>query len=257
MEIFIIALASLVASGLTLFSGFGLGTLLMPVVAIFFPIEIAIGITALVHFANNIFKLGLMGLHADKMVVMKFGLPAIVAAFLGAFLLDWLAGLHPLTEYILWGQVHQVMPVKFIIGTVIIIFVALELSPAFSKIALERKFLPIGGCISGFFGGLSGHQGAFRSMFLIKSGLSKEQFVATGIVLAVMVDMSRMIVYGWGATSSRASVDWLLVAIASFSAFSGAFIGSRLIKKLTLRSIQFSVSCLLVIVALGLMAGIL
>jgi len=257
MQTVVIAMAALVASGLTLFSGFGLGTLLMPVVAIFFPLDVAIGITALVHFANNIFKLGLLGLRADKSVVMKFGVPAVCAAFLGAFLLGWFTALQSIVTYSVMGIAGKVMPVKLIIGTVIIGFVVLELSPGFAAITLDKKFLPVGGCISGFFGGLSGHQGAFRSMFLIKAGLGKEQFIATGVVLAVMVDVSRMLVYGWEAMAAQQKVDWRLVLVATFSAFIGAFAGSRLIKKMTIRSVQVIVSGLLVVVAFGLIIGVL
>ena len=54
MEFLIVCVASLLASALTLFSGFGLGTLLMPVVALFFPLELAIAMTAIVHLANNV-----------------------------------------------------------------------------------------------------------------------------------------------------------------------------------------------------------
>ena len=61
MEYLAVCAAALVSSGLTLFSGFGLGTLLMPVFALFFPVEIAIGLTAIVHFLNNLFKLALLG----------------------------------------------------------------------------------------------------------------------------------------------------------------------------------------------------
>ncbi len=38
--------------------------------------------------------------------------------------------------------------------------------------------------MTGFFGGLSGMQGAMRSAFLAKSGLGKEAFIATGAVIA-------------------------------------------------------------------------
>lgn len=257
METIIIAIAALLASSLTLFSGFGLGTLLMPIIALFFPVDVAIGITAMVHFANNIFKLGLLGLHADKSVIIRFGIPAVFAALLGAFLLGWLTALAPVFEYTLLGKPLQVMPIKLIIGLVIIAFVVLELSDTFSAITLDKRFLPIGGCISGFFGGLSGNQGAFRSLFLLKAGLSKEQFIATGIVLAVMVDSSRMLIYGWDAVSHQKNVDWFLVFVATISAFMGAFIGSRLIKKITIHAIQLIVSSLLVIIALGLIMGIL
>ncbi|MGB5487485.1 MAG: hypothetical protein WBN06_08850 [Lysobacterales bacterium] len=88
---FIVALTAFLAAGLTLYSGFGLGTLLLPVFALFFPAEMAVVATALVHGANNVFKVSLLGRFADKEVVLKFGLPAIAAAVLGALTLGWFA----------------------------------------------------------------------------------------------------------------------------------------------------------------------
>ncbi len=257
MEMLVIALVAFLASGLTLFSGFGLGTLLMPVVAMFFPIDIAIGITAVVHLANNIFKLGLIGLEADRGVVLRFGVPAVVAAFFGALALQSLTVMGALFEYRLFGQLHQVLPVKLVIGLVILAFVYVELAKSFSTISLSNKFLPLGGLISGFFGGLSGNQGALRSMFLIKAGLSKEQFIATGVIIAVMVDVTRISIYGWDAAASREVIDWSLVLVVTLCAFSGAFIGKRLLQKMTIRFVQWLVSILLVVVAIGLAGGIL
>ena len=256
MQTLIIACTAFLASGLTLFSGFGLGTLLMPVVAIFFPIDVAIGMTALVHLANNVFKLGLVGLSANRAVVLRFGLPAVVAAVLGALLLGELSSLQSLFTYSVGERAMQVMPIKLIIGCVIILFVILELSPRFASMAFAPKYLPVGGLLSGFFGGLSGHQGAFRSMFLLKAGIDNTQFIATGVVLAVMVDLTRMAIYGWEAQMAPPEVDWSVVTIATAAAFAGAFIGARLIRKLTIRSIQLIVSGLLVIVAAGLMTGL-
>lgn len=257
LELIVVCIAALAASSLTLFSGFGLGTLLMPVIAIFFPLELAIAMTAMVHLANNLFKIGLLGKKADFSVLVKFGLPAVLAAFVGATLLFWLGEFQPLYEYGAFGREIQVSALKLVIGLLIILFVVLELSPAFSKIALDRKWLPIGGVISGFFGGLSGHQGAFRSMFLIKAGLEKESFVATGVVLAVMVDLSRMVVYGADISIRNEVVNWPIVIAACAAAFAGAFIGTRILKKVTLRTVQIIVSALLVVVASGLIAGLL
>ena len=56
----IVGIAAFGVSLLTLFSGFGLGTLLMPVFALFFPVEVAVASTAVVHAANNLFKVGLL-----------------------------------------------------------------------------------------------------------------------------------------------------------------------------------------------------
>jgi uncharacterized membrane protein YfcA len=188
---------------------------------------------------------------------LKFGLPAVLAAFVGATLLSWLGEFQPLYEYGVFGRELHGSALNLVIGLLIILFVALEFSPAFSNIALDRKWLPIGGVISGFFGGLSGHQGAFRSMFLIKAVLEKESFVATGVVLAVMVDLSRMVVYGVDISSRNKVVNWPMVIAACAAAFAGSFIGTRILKKVTLRTVQLVVSALLVAVAVGLIVGLL
>jgi len=257
MDIVLISMTALFASGLTLFSGFGLGTLLMPIVAIFFPIEVAVAITAIVHLANNLFKLALLGRYADWTVVKRFGLPALAAAFIGALVLTWLADLAPLYRYQLGGRDFSISLVKAIVGLLILGFVFIELFKIFSGVAFSKKYLPLGGLVSGFFGGLSGHQGAFRSMFLIKAGLSKEAFIATGVTMAVLVDVARLSIYGWDLRLEASNVQWPLVFAASLSAFLGAFIGRQLIEKMTIQRIQQAVSCLLVIVALGLITGLL
>ena len=257
MDYLVISLVALLASGLTLFSGFGLGTLLMPVVALFFPVDVAVGITAVVHFANNIFKFGLLGRGAHWPIVLRFGLPAIVFAFIGAWLLGNLASAEPLFRYSLFGHDLAVTPVKLVIGILVLGFVLLELSPRFAKASIDTKWMPAGGALSGFFGGLSGHQGAFRSMFLIKSGIEKQQFIATNIVLAVLVDMTRLGVYGVEAVSRDIGVDWKLVAAACLAAFAGAFIGARLIGKMTIDWIQKLVALLLAVVGIGMVSGLI
>src|SRR5690606_19666890 len=112
MDIIIICVAALVTSLLTFFSGFGLGTILTPVFAIFFPIDLAIALTGVVHFLNNIFKLFVVGGKADKQVVIRFGLPAFLAALIGAWILLQITALEPLWTYSLWGNVYSITPVK-------------------------------------------------------------------------------------------------------------------------------------------------
>lgn len=257
MDILVVSLVALFASGLTLFSGFGLGTLLMPVVAIFFSVEVAIGITAIVHLANNLFKVVLLGKNASLSIVARFGIPAVLFAFVGAALLAWLTEIPAVFSYEAFGRELFVTPLKLIVGILILIFVGLELSPTFSAMSIDKKYLPFGGMVSGFFGGLSGHQGAFRSMFLIKAGLSKEAFVATGVILAVLVDLARLSIYGWDISASVNAVDWTLVGSACLAAFAGAYFGAKLVKKITIRSIQLLVSTMLLVIGLGMVLGIL
>ncbi len=258
MEFIIICLVAFIASGLTLFSGFGLGTLLMPAFAFFFPVEIAISLTAIVHLLNNIFKLFLLGRHADKEVVLKFGLPAIVAAFFGAWLLVLLSGLQPDSwHYSIGGFQAEASPVKVVIALLIIIFTILEILPSFNRLSLDKKWLPVGGLFSGFFGGLSGHQGALRSAFLIKYGLSKEAFIASGVIIACLVDTTRIAMYAGHVFSGNLNEQLSLLIAAVLSAFLGAYIGKGLLKKVTLQIVQIIVSVMLCTIALLLGLGII
>jgi hypothetical protein len=261
MTYLVTCLAAFLVSGLTLFSGFGLGTVLMPVFALFFPVPVAIAATAVVHLANNLFKLALVGRHADRRVLIRFALPAAVAALAGASLLALFADLPAWTTWRLAGTEHRVTPVKAVIGCLIVGFAILELSPAFARLALPPRYLLVGGLLSGFFGGLSGNQGAFRSAFLIKAGLAKEAFVGTGVVAAVIVDLVRLAVYGVALIASpmaalHGSVAGVVVA-AMLAAFAGAWLGARLLKKVTLRSIQHLVASFLILVGSGLAAGLI
>jgi uncharacterized membrane protein YfcA len=115
--------------------------------------------------------------------------------------------------------------------------------------------------LSGFFGGLSGNQGALRSAFLIKLGLSKESYVGTGAVCTVVVDVVRLAVYGLtlpaALESTQSSQSGALVLVAAVSAFLGSYFGKRLLKKVTLRYVELSVAAMMVAIGTGLASGLL
>lgn len=255
MEIVIICLAAFITAILTFFSGFGLGTILAPVFAIFFPIDVAIALTGVVHFSNNLFKIVLVGKNTDKAVLLRFGIPAILASFAGAWLLLKITVLPALFQYQLWGKEFEVTPVKIIIAILLIIFSTLEILPSFQKVQFGRNKLVLGGVLSGFFGGLSGIQGAIRSAFLIKSGLSKEAYIATGVVIACLVDITRLSVYASRFASANMQQNLTLLIAATLSAIAGAYFGKKLLKKVTLRSIQLLVAIMLILISLALGLG--
>jgi uncharacterized membrane protein YfcA len=256
MDIVILCIAALVTSLLTFFTGFGLGTILTPVFAIFFPIDLAIALTGVVHFLNNIFKLFLIGGKADKDVVIRFGVPAFFAALVGAYLLLQISNLDPLFTYSLWDNEHSITPVKLIVAVLLISFALMEVLPYFKNLQFGKDKLIFGGLLSGFFGGLSGNQGALRSAFLIKSGLSKESFIATGVVIACIVDFSRLGVYMTRFSKSGLQENVALVIAATVSAFIGAYAGSRLLKKVTLQAVQMIVTVMLIVLSIALGLGI-
>ena len=258
-----VALAAFLAAGLTMYSGFGLGTLMLPVFALFLPVEMAVVATALVHGANNVFKVYLLGRHADREVVLKFGLTAIVAAIFGALALGWLARMNAqLTVAVNENALSEVTPVKLAIGVLMIAFALFELLPRFRKLEFDRRWLPLGGLLSGFFGGLSGHQGALRSAFLAKTGLTTERFVGSNAVIGFLVDLTRIAVYvalfaAVDAASGGYDEVWGLVITGSLAAFCGVLLGKRYLHKVTMRSVQTLVGLLLFGVGLALLLGLL
>lgn len=242
MEFVVIPAVALFTSLLTFFSGFGLGTILLPAFAIFFPINIAVALTAIVHLLNNIFEFVLVGKHANKGVILRFGLIAIPASLLGAQVLSRLTDLKPLFSYHLFGNSFDITPVKLIVSVMIMFFALWEVLPRLQRVSFSRKYLPLGGLLSGFFGGLSGHQGALRSAFLVRSGLSTESFIATNVVIAILVDIPRISVYFANFSLVSAERNFILLAVAAIAAFVGALLGYLWIKKVTMQIIQILVS---------------
>ena len=257
MEIVILSVAAFIVALLTFYSGFGLGTILTPLFMVFFPVELAIALTGVVHFFNNIFKLVLVGKKANRQVILRFGIPAVIAAFAGAWLLLQITNLKPLFTYDISGRTFQVSPVKFVISVLLIVFAIIDLVPYFSRLQFGKDKLPIGGALSGFFGGLSGNQGALRSAFLIKAGLSKEAFIATAAVVSTFVDFTRLSVYATRFTKAGLHENLTLVISATLAAIAGTYIGNKLLKKVTLQFIQMLVAIMLVVISVALGAGLI
>lgn len=257
MAFVVIAVVAIVASGLTFFSGFGLGTLLLPAFALFVPVDQAVAMTAVVHFLNSLFKIAIVGRHADRDTLVRFGLPAIVAAIMGAWLLGQLSRAQPLFSYEVLGRSVDVVPMKLAVGVLLSLFAMIEVLPRFRGLAFPKRFMPLGGFLSGLFGGLSGMQGALRAAFLARAGLSAEAFVATSGVIACLVDVSRLGVYAGRLAEVRHELDWPLVAVAVAAALAGALAGKRLLAGMTMETVQRIVAVLLVLVAVGLMTGVL
>jgi uncharacterized protein len=257
MEYIIICIVALLASALTLFSGFGLGTILVPVFAVFFPIDMAIALTAIVHFLNNLFKLGLLGKSASKEIVLKFGIPSIIFAFIGALCLSYITGFKPLFSYQLFGKEFLITPVKVVISVLILVFALMDIVPSLTTLNFDKKYLPLGGILSGFFGGLSGNQGALRSAFLIRAGLTKEVFIATGVVIACLTDISRLSVYIGRIIKVSGNIHYWLIVWATLSAFLGAYVGNKVVKKITVHTLHTVVGTMLILFSIALGLGII
>jgi uncharacterized membrane protein YfcA len=263
MDIALIAIVAALASALTLYSGFGLGTILLPAFALFFPAPLAVAATGVVHLLNNLFKGTLLGKRAEWVTVLKFGLPAIPAAIAGAWLLARLGDTPRLFEWTAIGQTFGPTGAGLTIGLLMILFAALEIQKWFQALKAPPRLIPLGGLVTGFFGGLTGQQGAFRSIFLLRSGLPAESFIATGVMIAILVDLSRLAAYAaYAASFSAAGLDpagreGLLVLVGTLSAFAGAYVATRYLDKVTISTVRYSVAALMLVIGAALAVGLL
>lgn len=257
-----VGIAALLVSGLTMFSGFGLGTLLMPVFALFFPVETAVAATAAVHGANNVFKIMAVGRHADRSLVLKFGLPAILAALAGASALVYLSDFPEIYQYTIGSVTAVITPIKLTMGLLMAAFALFELLPRLRALSFDKKYLLLGGLLSGFFGGLSGHQGALRSAFLAKMDISTRAFVGTNAAIGFLVDMTRIATYGVIIMVTKQSriIDpdlWPLIFTGITAAFIGVRVGKRFLDKITMSAVQTLTGTLLLGIAVLLGSGLI
>lgn len=260
MNLILVLLSVLFVSVLTFFSGFGLGTILLPIFLVFFPLKTAIVATALVHFSNSIFKFIYIYKHIKIPILLTFGIPAVLASMVGSYLISEMSETWCLFSYSLNGKEMEVLGTKFFIGLMIFLFTIFELIDSkFFHIQSTKNELIIGGLLSGFFGGLSGHQGALRSLFLKKVNLSKEELVATSSTISLGIDLVRIVIYLqlMSFTILIESEHENLILAGVLGAFLGATIGSKLLKKVTIKFVQSMISTLLIIFSLVMMLGII
>ena len=260
MDFVVIGLVAFLASGLTLYSGFGLGTVLLPAFALFFPAPVAVAATGVVHLLNGLFKGGLLWRQADWGVALRFGLPAVPAAIAGAWLLGRLGAGDTLFSWSLAGHSFGPTPAALVVGLVMITLGLLELQPWFQRLAAPPSAATVGGLATGFLGGLPGQQGALRSMFLLRFGLDPARFIATGVMIAVLIDLSRLPVYALTVGSAAGTLDTrqgLLVGWAVLCAFAGAWGAVRWLKKVTIGLVRGVVAAAMLAIGAALVAGLI
>jgi len=223
-------LTAFFAAGLALLSGFGLGTILTPVFLLFYEPKIAIFLVAIVHLLNNLLKFVIFKKHVDFEILKRFGILALVGAFVGAFGQAYVANI--------W--------LKKLIGLVLIYLGFQEWFPKQSQFRLPKAVDPIGGFLSGLLGGLVGNQGAIRSAFLLNYQISKEAFIATGVVIACVIDIARIPVY-WVSYGEAVYGSWKSLLMLILVTFSGTFLGTALLKRFSVSGFRKVVSGIIIL----------
>jgi uncharacterized protein len=228
----VLAIAA-VAGALAAVTGFGIGSLLTPLLALGMDTRLAVAAVSIPHVVGTALRFWLLAGNVDRGVLLRFGLTSAAGGLTGALLQG-----HASNRWL-----------TIIFGLLLLFAAASELTGLARRMRFKGHVAWIAGALSGLLGGLVGNQGGLRSAALLGFDLSKQSFVATATAVGLLVDGARMPVYL--ATQHRAlSSMWLTILIATIGVIFGTVVGSRVLARIP--EIWFHRTLGAVLAALGL-----
>lgn len=230
---FILALTALVAGGIAAVAGFGIGSLLTPVLALAVGTKLAVAAIAIPHFAGTALRFWILRRHVDRSVLLGFGIASAAGGLAGALL----------------HARFTTGALSLVFGFLLVLAGLSELTGWMRRVEWGRGAAWVAGTLSGLLGGLVGNQGGIRSAALLGFRVEKESFVATATAIALFVDVARLPVYV--ATQGREIVAiWPAVLVTTVFVMIGTAIGTPVLRRLPSTVFRQALSVLLI--ALGL-----
>jgi uncharacterized membrane protein YfcA len=218
MDLFgaIAGIASIIAGAIAAVAGFGIGSVLTPVLSLRFDVRLAIAMVSLPHFAGTLVRLILVRAHIDRGVLLGFGVASAVGGLIGAVL----------------QAVVQSSVLAIVFGA-LLVFAGLGSLTGFARRMRfgDRNLALLGGALSGLLGGLVGNQGGIRAAALLGFDVDKEAFVATATAVAPVVDGARIPVYV-ATQGSDLAPQAPLIGVLAICAIAGTFAGGWALRRL-------------------------
>lgn len=210
-----VAVAGVIAGAIAGVAGFGIGSILTPLLALRLGTKLAVAVVSVPHLIGTAVRFVTLRRHVDLRVLVQFGILSAAGGLLGA-LLNSRANSPALT---------------IVFGLLLVTAGASSLTGFLERLHLGRIGAWVAGFLSGLFGGLVGNQGGIRSAALLAFDIPKESFVATATAIALIVDSARMPVYF--AIEERQILEaWPLMAAAAAGVIAGTLFGVRLLRRL-------------------------
>ena len=193
-------------------AGFGIGSLLTPLLALRFGIETAVAAVAIPHAVATGFRFVRLRHAVDWNVVRKFGILSAAGGLAGALLYSRLTS----------------RPLTLILGVLLVATAFFGLTGLRPRAKMPEPVVGLMGLASGFFGGIAGNQGGLRAAAMVAFSLPAATFVATSTTIGLMVDAARMPVYVWRAGSSLMPLA-TPIAVATVGVLIGTIAGEKLL----------------------------
>lgn len=216
-----VLLVSVIAGAIAAVSGFGIGSLLTPILALRYGTKLAIAMVSVPHLVGTAVRFIGLRRQLDKRVFLNFGILSAVGGLAGA---------------LLNARINS--PALTIVFGCLLVFAGSSGLTGFTeRMHFGRPMAWLGGALSGFFGGLVGNQGGIRSAALLGFGISKEALVATATAIALIVDGARMPVY-LAIETNQLLRAWPMLIPAIVGVLAGTFWGVRLLRRIDERTFR-------------------
>jgi hypothetical protein len=230
-------LASIIAGGVASVAGFGIGSIMTPLLAFVTGAKIAVAVVSVPHLAGTALRFWLLRAHVDRNVLLRFGLMSAASGLIGAYL-------------------HSLLHSPALTLTLAALLVLAAMS-GLTGLEHRLRFSPgaawVAGAASGLLGGLVGNQGGIRAAALLGLGVPKNAFVATSTAIALMVDAARMPVYAFTVGEAVAR-EWRVMLAGTVAVLIGTLLGRSLLERLSERRFRRAISVLLLVLAALLIA---
>ena len=222
---------AIVAGAVAAVSGFGIGSLLTPVLMLSMPIREAVALLAIPHAWATVVRLIRLRREVHWPTLRQFGVASAVGGLAGAMLQSRLGS--PLLTVVL-------ACLLMLVGTT-------ELLQRPVPLPSTRGWRAVGGVLSGVFGGLVGNQGGVRTAALLGFGLTARALVATATASALLVDIARTPVY-LAVAGDVIAAELSLLAVLVVGVTIGTFVGVPLLSRIPVVAYRRLVGGLLVAV---------
>ena len=192
--------------------GFGIGSLMTPLLAIKFGTTTAVALVTVPHAAATAVRCWRLRAHVDRVVLVRFGLLSAAGALAGAFIYTRL-GPGALTR---------------VLGGLLLLTAVAQLTGWTSRWQPRGPVVALFGLLSGFFGGIAGNQGGLRSAALTAFGLPPLAFVASATAIGLLVDVARTPVYLWHSGHVLRTL-WAPIVVGTAGVLIGTLVGERIL----------------------------
>ena len=232
----VLASAAVLAGGIASISGFGIGSLLTPVLSLWYDAKLAVAAISIPHLIGTAVRFWLLKGRVDKRVMWSFGLASAAGGIAGALL----------------SMVFESPWLLVLLGILLLFVAAGELIGFSRHMVFRGPAAWMAGALSGMLGGLVGNQGGLRSAALLGFRLDRDTFIATATAIGLCVDAARMPIY-FHIHGAQLPLLVPAIAIATAGVVAGTLFGGRVLGRIPEAAFRRVVAVLLALFGVSLL----